>query len=315
MRFVVLVKANKESEAGVMPDEKMPRPRWGRFNEGCSRRPACCSPARDCTRSSKGTRIKFSKDGKRTLTDGPFSETKELVAGFWMIQVKSKDEAIEWMKRAPFQDEEIELRQVFETERVLPAYAPEAMAQEEKLRAKLEQQQRRSADDWGAYIPARVAFGNAAPESRESSRWSDPVHALHFADIDDSGRVHRRGSWHVRDRRVCPAMMRRRHRRRLGSPARRDLGARRRGRVPGRLDPRDPHRALDLRRAVRAGATRASRWSATGDVWRARVAATELPSDDLLRLSRVGPELALRSGVAAGHDDGWITDVDATATG
>jgi hypothetical protein len=138
MRFVVLVKANKDSEAGVMPDENSLN-EMGKFNEELVKAGVLLA-GEGLHPSSKGTRIKFSKDGKRTLTDGPFSETKELVAGFWMIQVKSKDEAIEWMKRAPLQDEEIELRQVFETEDF--AYAPEAMAQEEKLRAKLEQQQK-----------------------------------------------------------------------------------------------------------------------------------------------------------------------------
>jgi len=136
MRFIVLVKASKESEAGVMPDEKL-LTEMGKFNEELVKAGVMLA-GEGLHPSSKGVRIKFSKEGKRTVIDGPFSETKELVAGFWMIQVKSKDEAIEWMKRAPFQDEEIELRQVFEVQDF--AYAPEAMAQEEQLRAKLEQQ-------------------------------------------------------------------------------------------------------------------------------------------------------------------------------
>jgi hypothetical protein len=87
--------------------------------------------------SSKGTRIQYA-GGKRTVVDGPFSETKELVAGFWIIQVKSHAEAVEWLKRAPFQEGEVEIRQIFEDEDF--AYAPEVMAKEKELRAKIEHQ-------------------------------------------------------------------------------------------------------------------------------------------------------------------------------
>src|SRR5262245_26449183 len=106
MRFVVLVKANKDSEAGVMPDQKVLTD-MGNYNDelvkaGVMRAGEGLHP------SSKGVRIQYS-GSKKTVVDGPFSETKELVAGFWIIQVKSKDEAVEWLKRAPFQDGEVEI--------------------------------------------------------------------------------------------------------------------------------------------------------------------------------------------------------------
>src|SRR5712691_3254029 len=112
MRFMVIVKANKDSEAGVMPSEKM-LTEMGKFNEELAK--AGVMLAGDGLHpSSKGARVKFS-GGKRTVTDGPFAETKELIAGYWMIQVKSKEEAIEWVKRAPMDGgTELEIRQVFE---------------------------------------------------------------------------------------------------------------------------------------------------------------------------------------------------------
>jgi hypothetical protein len=109
MRFMVLVKANKDSEAGVLPDEKM-LIEMGKFNEQLVK--AGVMLAGDGLHpSSKGARIKIGADGKRTVIDGPFTETKELLAGFWMIQAKSKDEAIEWFMRCPT---EVEIRQVHE---------------------------------------------------------------------------------------------------------------------------------------------------------------------------------------------------------
>ena len=110
MRFMVLVKANKDSEAGVLPDEKM-LIEMGKFNEQLVK--AGVMLAGDGLHpSSKGARIKIGADGKRTVIDGPFTETKELLAGFWMIQAKSKDEAIEWFMRCPT---EVEIRQVHES--------------------------------------------------------------------------------------------------------------------------------------------------------------------------------------------------------
>ena len=137
MRFMIIVKANKDSEAGVLPDEKI-LAEMGKFNEELVK--ACVMLAGEGLQaSSKGARVRFS--GKeRTVIDGPFAETKELVAGFWLIQVKSKEEAIEWVKRCPNPfpgtESEIEIRQVFEAEDFGEAFTPELREQEERLRAK-----------------------------------------------------------------------------------------------------------------------------------------------------------------------------------
>ena len=109
MRFMVLVKADEKSEAGVMPDEKL-IVEMGKFNEQLVKAGVMLA-GEGLHPSSKGARIKIGADGKRTVIDGPFAETKELIAGFWMIQVKSKEEALEWFLRCPA---EVELRQVFE---------------------------------------------------------------------------------------------------------------------------------------------------------------------------------------------------------
>jgi hypothetical protein len=132
MRFMVIVKASKESEAGVLPDERM-LTEMGKFNEELAKAGVMLA-GEGLQASSKGTRIKFSGN-KRTVRDGPFTETKELVAGFWLWQVRSKEEAIEWAKRIPFQDGEIEIRQVFEAEDFGPAFTPELREQEDRVRA------------------------------------------------------------------------------------------------------------------------------------------------------------------------------------
>ncbi len=135
MRFMVIVKASKDSEAGIMPTEQE-LTEMGKFNEDLVKAGVLLA-GEGLHPSSKGARIRFSGD-KRTVIDGPFSETKELVAGFWLIQVKSKDEAIEWMKRCPNpmpgQECEIEIRQVFEAEDFGKEFTPEARAQEEQWR-------------------------------------------------------------------------------------------------------------------------------------------------------------------------------------
>lgn len=136
MRFMVIVKANEESEAGVLPDEKI-LSEMGKYNEELVKAGVMLA-AEGLHSSSKGVRIKFD-GGKRTVIDGPFSETKELIAGFWLWQVKSKEEAVEWLKRAPFGGgAEIELRQVFEMEEFGANLTPELREQEERLRAQLE---------------------------------------------------------------------------------------------------------------------------------------------------------------------------------
>ena len=131
MRFMVLVKADKNSEAGVLPDRKI-LAEMGKFNEELAKAGVLLA-AEGLQASSKGVRVRFS-GSKRTVIDGPFTEAKELVAGFWLWQVKSKDEAIEWLKRAPFDHEEVEIRQVFEADDFGPAFTPELRAQEERLR-------------------------------------------------------------------------------------------------------------------------------------------------------------------------------------
>ncbi|MDX6385531.1 MAG: hypothetical protein QOK48_3104 [Blastocatellia bacterium] len=131
MRFMVIVKANKDSEAGVLPSTKM-LTEMGKFNEELVKAGVMLA-GEGLHASSKGVRVKFA-DGKTTVIDGPFAETKELIAGYWMWQVKSKEEAIEWLKRAPFEDTEVEIRQVFEAEDFGENFTPELCAQDERLR-------------------------------------------------------------------------------------------------------------------------------------------------------------------------------------
>jgi hypothetical protein len=129
---MVLVKANKDSEAGVLPDEKA-LTAMGKFNEELAKAGVMLA-GEGLQASSKGARVRFS-GSKRTVIDGPFAETKELIAGFWLWEVKSKNEAIEWLKRAPFEDGfEVEIRQVFEADDFGAALTPEVRKQEERLR-------------------------------------------------------------------------------------------------------------------------------------------------------------------------------------
>lgn len=134
MRFMVIVKANKDSEAGVLPTEKM-LTEMGKFNEELVKAGVMLA-GEGLQASSKGARVKFS-GGKTTVIDGPFAETRELVAGYWMWKVKSKEEAIDWLKRAPFEDTEVEIRQVFEAEDFGDKFTPELREQEERLRAQV----------------------------------------------------------------------------------------------------------------------------------------------------------------------------------
>jgi hypothetical protein len=134
MRFMVIVKATKESEAGVLPDEKI-LAEMGKFNEELVKAGVMLA-GEGLQASSKGARVRFN-GAKRTVIDGPFTETKELIAGFWLWQVRSREEAIEWLKRAPFKEGEVELRQVFEVEDFGEALTPELREQEERLRAKV----------------------------------------------------------------------------------------------------------------------------------------------------------------------------------
>ncbi len=133
MRFMVIVKASKESEAGVLPTRELLEA-MGKYSEELTKAGVMLA-GEGLRPSSLGARVKFSGN-KRIVTDGPFAETKELVAGFWLWQVKSKQEAIEWLKRAPFGGgTEVELRQVAEAEDFGDAFTPELRKQEEELRA------------------------------------------------------------------------------------------------------------------------------------------------------------------------------------
>ncbi len=136
MRFMIMVPANKESEAGVLPDQKILAD-MGKFNEEMVKAGVMLA-AEGLQPTSKGARLKFS-GGKTTVTDGPFTESKELIAGFWLIQAKSLDEAIAWMKRAPFGGGvELEIRQVYEMDDLGPEFTPELREQEARHRAAAE---------------------------------------------------------------------------------------------------------------------------------------------------------------------------------
>jgi hypothetical protein len=138
MRFMIIVKASKDSEAGKMPSEEL-LAAMGKYNEELVKAGVMLA-GEGLQPSSKGARVRFSGE-RRTVIDGPFAETKELIAGFWLWQVKSKEEAIEWVKRCPNPmpgtEAEIEIRQVFESEDFGEEFTPELREQEERLRAKL----------------------------------------------------------------------------------------------------------------------------------------------------------------------------------
>ena len=143
MRFMVLLKATPESEAGVMPDEKLISD-MTRYNEELVKAGVMLA-GEGLHPSSKGARVTFS-GSKRTVVDGPFAETKELIAGFWLWQVKSMDEAIEWVKRCPNpmnEDSDIEIRPLFEMEDFGEEFTPEAREQEERLRAEIAAKQQK----------------------------------------------------------------------------------------------------------------------------------------------------------------------------
>ena len=139
MRFMVIIKADRNTEAGVLPDEKS-LTAMTKYNEELVSAGVVLA-GEGLHPSSKGARVRFS-GGKRTVIDGPFAETKELIAGFWLWQVKSKAEALEWLQRSPFEECEVELRQVFEAADFGEAFTPELRAKEEELRATIESQRR-----------------------------------------------------------------------------------------------------------------------------------------------------------------------------
>jgi hypothetical protein len=138
MRFMIMVKADKDSEAGVLPDEKL-LAEMGKYNEDLAKAGVLLA-AEGLQASSKGARVRFSGT-KRTVIDGPFTEAKELIAGFWLIQARSKEEAIEWVKRAPNPfpgtESEIEIRQLFEAADFGPQLKPELRQAEERVAAQM----------------------------------------------------------------------------------------------------------------------------------------------------------------------------------
>src|SRR5437867_1752372 len=131
MRFMVIVKADKNSEAGIMPSKQLLTD-MGKFNEELANANVMLA-GEGLQPTSKGARVNFS-GGKKTVIDGPFAETKELVAGFWLWQCKSLDEAIEWLKRAPFEETEVEIRQVFEAADFGDEFTPQLREQEVRIR-------------------------------------------------------------------------------------------------------------------------------------------------------------------------------------
>jgi hypothetical protein len=135
MRFMVIVKADKNSEAGVLPTKEMLE-QMGKFNEELVKAGVMLA-GEGLQASSKGARVKFAADGKTSVIDGPFAETKELVAGYWMWQVNSLQDAIGWLKRAPFESTEVEIRRVFEAADFGDDFTPELREQEERLRAQV----------------------------------------------------------------------------------------------------------------------------------------------------------------------------------
>lgn len=140
MRFMVIVKADKDSEAGVMPSQEL-LAAMGKYNEELVKAGVMLA-GEGLQPSAKGARVRFLGDKRTQIIDGPFAEAKELVAGFWLWQVRSKEEAIEWLKRAPFdKGAEIEIRQVFEAEDFGAEFTPELRAQEERLRAEIASRQ------------------------------------------------------------------------------------------------------------------------------------------------------------------------------
>src|SRR3954470_11726009 len=133
MRFMVMVKATKDSEAGKMP-KREELEAMGKFNEELAKAGVLLA-GEGLHPSSKGARVRFDKDRNTSIVDGPFAETKELIAGFWILEVSSREEVIEWVRKAPFRESEVEVRQVFAAEDFGDAFTPELREQEDRIRA------------------------------------------------------------------------------------------------------------------------------------------------------------------------------------
>ena len=138
MRFMVIVKGNEDTEKGVLPTEQE-LAEMGAYNEELVKAGVMLA-GEGLLPSSKGARVRFDKDGSSTVVDGPFAETKELVAGFWILEVSSREEVLEWVKKAPFRDGEVEVRQVATADDFGDAMTPELREQEDRLRATAEAQ-------------------------------------------------------------------------------------------------------------------------------------------------------------------------------
>jgi hypothetical protein len=132
MRYMVIVKSNDDSENGVMPTEQE-LAEMGAYNEELVKAGVMLA-GEGLHPSAKGARVRFSTDGSSTVIDGPFAETKELVAGFWILEVSSREEVVEWVRKAPFRDGEVEIRQVFSADDFGDAMTPELREQEDRLR-------------------------------------------------------------------------------------------------------------------------------------------------------------------------------------
>ncbi|MCW2704401.1 MAG: YCII-related protein [Blastococcus sp.] len=138
MRYMVIVKSDEDTENGVMPTEQQ-LAEMGAYNEELVKAGVMLA-GEGLHPSSKGARIRFDKDGNSTVVDGPFAETKELVAGFWILEVSSREEVLQWVRKAPFRGEEIEVRQIFTADDFGDAFTPELREQEDRLRATVEAQ-------------------------------------------------------------------------------------------------------------------------------------------------------------------------------
>jgi hypothetical protein len=134
MRYMVIVKANEDTEKGVLPTQEE-FAEMGAYNEELVKAGVMLA-GEGLTPSSQGARVRFGKDGRTTVLDGPFAETKELVAGFWILQVSSREEVVEWVRKAPFRDAEVEIRKVAEAEDFGEAFTPELQEREAELRAR-----------------------------------------------------------------------------------------------------------------------------------------------------------------------------------
>ena len=133
MRYMVIVKANQDTENGVLPTERE-LAEMGAYNEELAKAGVILA-GEGLLASSKGARVRFDKDGGTTVIDGPFAETKELVAGFWILEVSSREEVVEWVRKAPFRDAELEIRQVASADDFGDAFTPELREQEDRIRA------------------------------------------------------------------------------------------------------------------------------------------------------------------------------------